>query len=62
MLWKKKHIPAEAITNMYSIDQLEEKLQRLKDAYINAKDLSSRVHIMRMIDEVEKELETRKAA
>lgn len=44
------------------IDPLEEKLQRLKDAYINAKDLASRIHIMRMIDEVEKELETRKAA
>lgn len=47
---------------MHTIDELEEKLQRLKDAYVTAKDLSSRVHIMRMIDEVEKELETRKAA
>ena len=47
---------------MHTIDQLEEKLQRLKDAYITAKDLSARVHIMRMIDEVEKELENRKAA
>ena len=44
------------------VDPLEEKLERLKDAYINAKDLASRIHIMRMIDEVEKELETRKAA
>ena len=44
------------------VDPLEEKLQRLKDAYINAKDLASRIHIMRMIDEVEKELENRKAA
>ncbi len=47
---------------MNSIDELEDKLQRLRDAYITAKDLSSRVHIMRMIDEVEKELENRKAA
>ena len=47
---------------MHTIDELEEKLQRLKDAYISAKDLSARVHIMRMIDEVENELETRKAA
>lgn len=47
---------------MYTIDELENKLQRLKDAYENAKDLSARVHIMRMIDEVEKELESRKAA
>lgn len=44
------------------IDPLEEKLQRLKDAYITAKDLASRIHIMRMMDEVEKELESRKAA
>jgi len=47
---------------MYTIDELENKLQRLKDAYESAKDLSARVHIMRMIDEVEKELESRKAA
>ena len=47
---------------MYTINELENKLQRLKDAYENAKDLSARVHIMRMIDEVENELETRKAA
>ncbi len=47
---------------MHSIDELEDKLQRLKDAYITAKDLSARVHIMRMIDEVETELENRKAA
>ena len=47
---------------MYTINELENKLQRLKDAYENAKDLSARVHIMRMIDEVEKELESRKAA
>ena len=47
---------------MQPINELEEKLQRLQDAYINAKDLASRIHIMRMIDEVEKELETRKAA
>ena len=47
---------------MHTINELEEKLQRLKDAYVTAKDLSARVHIMRMIDEVEKELESRKAA
>ena len=47
---------------MHTIDELEQKLQRLKDAYITAKDLPARVHIMRMIDEVEKELENRKAA
>ncbi len=47
---------------MFNIDELEDKLHRLKEAYITAKDLSSRVHIMRMIDEVEKELENRKAA
>ena len=47
---------------MFNIDELEEKLDRLKEAYTTAKDLSARVHIMRMIDEVEKELENRKAA
>ncbi len=47
---------------MNSIDELEDKLQRLRDAYITAKDLASRIHIMRMIDEVENELENRKAA
>ncbi len=47
---------------MSSIDELQDKLHRLKEAYITAKDLSSRVHIMRMIDEIEKELENRKAA
>ena len=47
---------------MYTITDLEQKLVRLKEAYSTAKDLSARVHIMRMIDEVENELETRKAA
>jgi hypothetical protein len=47
---------------MHTLDDLEEKLDRLKEAYTTAKDLASRVHIMRMIDEVEKELELRKAA
>lgn len=47
---------------MHTLDDLEEKLDRLKEAYTTAKDLSARVHIMRMIDEVEKELELRKAA
>ncbi len=47
---------------MSNIDELENKLQRLKEAYNTAKDLASRIHIMRMIDEVEKELENRKAA
>ena len=42
---------------MFSVDELEDKLHRLKEAYITAKDLASRIHIMRMIDEVEKELE-----
>ena len=55
-------LPAAEWANMHTIDDLEEKLDRLKDAYITAKDLSARVHIMRMIDEVEKELENRKAA
>ncbi len=56
-------LQAAAQANMQPIiDPLEEKLQRLKDAYINAKDLASRIHIMRMMDEIEKELETRKAA
>lgn len=47
---------------MYTITDLEQKLDRLKEAYTIAKDLSARVHIMRMIDEVVTELETRKAA
>lgn len=47
---------------MFSVDELEDKLHRLKEAYITAKDLASRIHIMRMIDEIEKELENRKAA
>ena len=47
---------------MSIINELEDKLQRLKEAYSTAKDLSARVHIMRMIDEIEKELENRKAA
>ena len=47
---------------MYTITDLEQKLDRLKEAYNTAKDLSARVNIMRMIDEVANELETRKAA
>ena len=47
---------------MYTITDLEQKLDRLKEAYATAKDLSARVNIMRMIDEVENELETRKVA
>jgi hypothetical protein len=47
---------------MHTLDDLEEKLDRLKEAYTTAKDLSARVNIMRMIDEVANELETRKAA
>ena len=47
---------------MTAIDELEQKLDRLKEAYTTAKDLASRIHIMRMIDDVEKELEIRKAA
>lgn len=47
---------------MTSVDELEQKLDRLKEAYTTAKDLSARVHIMRMIDELENELELRKAA
>ena len=47
---------------MYTITDLEQKVDRLKEAYATAKDLSARVNIMRMIDEVENELATRKAA
>ncbi len=47
---------------MTAIDELEKTLKKLQESYNYAKDLSSRIAIMRMIDEVEKELENRKAA
>ena len=47
---------------MTAIDELERTLKKLQDSYNHAKDLSSRISILRMINEIEKEIETRKAA